>query len=267
MSHGLSATKEMSIDQFAERFFQDGFAILLYDHRNFGASDGEPRQMINMWAQARDMRYAITWLANRSEIDAKRIAVFGSSMSSHEAILVGAVDQRVSAVIANVTGFDTDATRPDAKQLFTKIRDAFLDESGKSPADSKAKPQGPIAIVPEGGNQLPVFSRPNSEGRDWFLRTGRKPGTRWENRVLLQEVWRGSPNYDSGVCLEHIPPRPVLLVIATGDGNVNNARAIRKRHPKSIELEVIKGHHFITYEGPGFERASTVMRDFLRRRL
>lgn len=267
MTHGFSATKEMSIDQFAEIFYQDGFVVLLYDHRNFGASDGEPRQMINTWAQARDMRYAITWLANRSEIDAKRIAVFGSSLSSDEAILVGAVDPRVSAVIANVTGFDTNATRPDADEFFANIRDAFLDESGKGPADSKATPQGPIAVVPEPGNPLPVSPRKNSDGRDWFLRIGRKPGTRWENRVLLQEVWKGDPNYDSGICLERIPPRHVLLVIATGDGNVDNARAICKRNPGSIELEVIEGHHFITYEGPGFERASTVMRDFLLRRL
>jgi hypothetical protein len=268
MAHGFTATKEMSLDNFAERFCQDGLVILLYDHRNFGASGGEPRQMINTWAQARDMRYAFNWLANRSEVDAKRIAVFGSSLSSDEAILVGAVDTRVRAVIANVTSFNTDATRPDAEQYFNKIRHDFLDESGQGPADSQTIPQGPVAVVSEPGNQLPVFFRgQNGEGRDWFLRIGRKPGTGWENRVLLQYVCRLDPNYDSGVCLEHIPPRPVLLVIATGDGNVENARAISKRHPGSIEIEVIEGHHFITYEGAGFEHASKVMRDFLRRHL
>ena len=42
MAHGFSATKEMYLDRFAEAFAANGFAALVFDNRNFGASDGEP---------------------------------------------------------------------------------------------------------------------------------------------------------------------------------------------------------------------------------
>ena len=35
MAHGFSATKEMYLDDFAEVFVAAGFAVMVYDHRNF----------------------------------------------------------------------------------------------------------------------------------------------------------------------------------------------------------------------------------------
>jgi DNA-binding CsgD family transcriptional regulator len=49
-AHGFSAVKEMYLDRFAEAFADRGFAAVVYDNRNFGASDGEPRQEIGPWA-------------------------------------------------------------------------------------------------------------------------------------------------------------------------------------------------------------------------
>ena len=42
IAHGFSAVKEMYLDRYAEAFAQAGFASVVYDNRNFGASDGEP---------------------------------------------------------------------------------------------------------------------------------------------------------------------------------------------------------------------------------
>ncbi|MCP5065790.1 MAG: acetylxylan esterase, partial [bacterium] len=58
MAHGLSASKEMALDRYAEVLCDAGMAVLVYDHRNLGASEGQPRQKINPWAQARDYSYA-----------------------------------------------------------------------------------------------------------------------------------------------------------------------------------------------------------------
>ena len=49
MAHGFSAVKEMYLDAFAEVFVQAGLGALVFDNRNFGASDGEPRQEIDPW--------------------------------------------------------------------------------------------------------------------------------------------------------------------------------------------------------------------------
>jgi uncharacterized protein len=46
---------------------------VVFDNRNFGASEGEPRQEIEPWQQIRDFRDAITWASGLPEVDAERI--------------------------------------------------------------------------------------------------------------------------------------------------------------------------------------------------
>jgi len=83
MAHGFTATiNGMVADRYAEVFFNAGFTVLLYDHRIFGISDGEPRQELNVWVQARGYRNAINFVAILPEIDADRIALWGYSMSA-----------------------------------------------------------------------------------------------------------------------------------------------------------------------------------------
>src|SRR3954454_5587962 len=101
MAHGFSATRRMGLNGFARCFAAAGIAVLAYDHRNLGDSEGEPRQLINSWAQARDYRYALTWLAERPEVDADRLGIWGSSYSGGEVLVVGAIDDRVKVVVAN----------------------------------------------------------------------------------------------------------------------------------------------------------------------
>ncbi len=102
MSHGFSAVKEMYLDRFAEAFAAAGLGALVYDNRNFGASDGEPRQEIDPWEQVRDYRNAITYAQTRAEVDADRIGVWGSSYSGGHVLVVGAIDRRVKCVACQV---------------------------------------------------------------------------------------------------------------------------------------------------------------------
>ena len=73
MAHGFSAVKEMYLDRFADAFAAAGLGALVFDNRNFGASDGEPRQEIDPWQQVRDYRDAITFAESLPESDAARI--------------------------------------------------------------------------------------------------------------------------------------------------------------------------------------------------
>jgi cephalosporin-C deacetylase-like acetyl esterase len=61
MAHGFSATRHMGLPAFADDLTAAGFAVLLYDHRNLGDSDGDPRQEINPWAQAGDLGIELQW--------------------------------------------------------------------------------------------------------------------------------------------------------------------------------------------------------------
>ena len=48
MAHGLGAVRTMRLDAYAERFSAAGYACLVFDYRNFGDSEGEPRQLLDI---------------------------------------------------------------------------------------------------------------------------------------------------------------------------------------------------------------------------
>src|SRR5215467_2558785 len=102
MSHGFSAVKEMYLDAFAEVFAAGGLNVVVFDNRCFGASDGEPRQSIDPWAQVRDYRHAITYASTLPEVDSRRIGIWGSSYSGGHVLVVAAIDRRVKAVVSQV---------------------------------------------------------------------------------------------------------------------------------------------------------------------
>jgi dienelactone hydrolase len=47
MAHGYNCIKELYLDRYAAAFANAGHVVLAYDHRNFGDSDGEPRQELD----------------------------------------------------------------------------------------------------------------------------------------------------------------------------------------------------------------------------
>ncbi|WP_256966562.1 alpha/beta hydrolase, partial [Pseudomonas aeruginosa] len=94
MTHGFSGVKEQYLDRYAEVFAAAGFVVLLYDHPNFGDSDGEPRQEIDPVMQRRGYRDAITWLGAQARVDASRIGIWGTSYSGGHVLEVAALDRR-----------------------------------------------------------------------------------------------------------------------------------------------------------------------------
>ena len=61
MAHGLGGTRDAGLEPYAQRFADAGFAVLLFDYRHFGASDGEPRQLLSVSKQLQDWRAAISF--------------------------------------------------------------------------------------------------------------------------------------------------------------------------------------------------------------
>ena len=255
MTHGFSAVKEMGLPPFAEAISDAGCAVLLYDHRGLGASDGDPRQQINPWAQMRDMQQALTWLGDRSEVDRERLGLWGSSFSGGEVLVLGAIDERVRAVVANVPfagvpGSDDDS---DTASVVTAISAALAD--GSLSDSTGATVLGPMAVVNEEGNEMSAFLG-QPESSEWFLTAG--AGTTWRNEVTLANAFGTEPPFDPGACVGHLRC-PTLFVVASHDQVAETAVALAayERAPEPKKLLVIEGHHFAPYAGtPQLEAAS-----------
>ena len=90
MAHGLGAIREMGLAPYAERFLAAGYAVLVFDYRNFGASTGEPRQLLSVARQREDWKAAIAYARARPETDADRVALWGSSFGGGHVVAVAA---------------------------------------------------------------------------------------------------------------------------------------------------------------------------------
>lgn len=102
MGHGLGANREMGLDRYARRFAAAGMAVLVFDYRNFGASQGEPRQLIKIGKQRDDWRAAIAFARTIRGIDATRIALWGTSFGAGHVLAVAPEDDYLAAVVAQV---------------------------------------------------------------------------------------------------------------------------------------------------------------------
>jgi len=100
MAHGFSCTKEMFLDKYAEVFVKDGFAVLVYDNRNFGDSDGQPRLEVDPYSQIRDYWHAITYVSSLPQVDSSRIGIWGTSYTGGHVLQVAAIDKRVKCVVS-----------------------------------------------------------------------------------------------------------------------------------------------------------------------
>jgi pimeloyl-ACP methyl ester carboxylesterase len=97
---GLAGTR--SYVPYHEAFTAAGFAVLVFDYRGFGSSEGDAT-VIDPAAQVDDWLAAVAFCATRSELDVQRLGVFGSGgTGAGNAIAVAARDERVGAVVAQV---------------------------------------------------------------------------------------------------------------------------------------------------------------------
>jgi fermentation-respiration switch protein FrsA (DUF1100 family) len=259
MAHGFSAVKEMYLDRFAEVFSQAGLAALVYDNRNFGASDGQPRQEIDPWQQVRDYRHAITWISGHAEIDAARIGIWGSSYSGGHVLTVGAIDRRVKCVVSQVplASGSRNLKRLVRADMFAEVRKQF-----DADREGRFKGEAPLMMPVVAEDPMAPAALPTADSWKWFTETGRTRAPSWRNEVTLRTV-EMLGEYEPGSYIDRISPTPLLMLVAAGDHLAIAEEAFlaynRALEPKQIL--VLDGGHFDAYVDD-FERASSAARDW-----
>jgi len=259
MAHGFSAVKEMYLDSFAEVFAAAGLAAIVFDNRNFGASDGTPRQEIDPWRQVRDYRDAITFAETLPETDATRLGVWGSSYSGGHVLVLGAIDRRIRCVAAQVplVSGHRNARRLIRADHWAGVERLFAEDRRNRAA---GKAPGMIPVVAE--NPAAPSALPTPDSWTWFSETGRTRAPAWRNEVTVRSVEMFT-EYEPGAYISYVSPTPLLLVVALGDHLTVADEALaayeRALHPK--KLVTLKGGHFDAYVAD-FATASGAARDW-----
>ncbi len=88
--------------RYHEALTKAGFAILVFDYRGFGDSDGASDLLLPA-RQLEDLVNAVTYLASRPDVDAANIGVFGTGgTGGGNAIMLAATDERIRCAVSQV---------------------------------------------------------------------------------------------------------------------------------------------------------------------
>jgi uncharacterized protein len=100
MAHGLAGTVDSGLEPFAAGLSGIGLDVLAFDYRGFGASEGRPRQRVSMGGQIADYRAALAAAAALPGVDARRLVLWGVSLSGGHVLAAAAGRDDIAAVVS-----------------------------------------------------------------------------------------------------------------------------------------------------------------------
>jgi len=243
MAHGFAGVKEHGLERFARAFADAGFVVLVHDHRGFGASDGSPRYDIDPWVQIADWRRAISFLESQPFVDPARIGLWGSSYAGGHAIVVGATDRRLRAVVAQVptiSGYQQSLRRVAPDQV-AELEAAFADDERSQFRGGQLATQAVVSADPavraayRAPDAIAFYDQP-------------APAGVWDNVVTLRST-RAARMYEPGTWISRVSPTPLLMVVGLHDTITLTDLALgayeAALQPK--KLVTIDGGHFDPY--------------------
>jgi dienelactone hydrolase len=266
LANGFSGTQDWIVPEFAARFAEAGLAALVFDYRHLGRSAGEPRQLVDPSKQRSDLRAALAYARTHPRVDARRVALWGTSLGGSHVVEVAADDGDVAAVVCNMPALDAlrgvdvkaklaRANLSAGKAVLVTLRllgaaviDALRDALGMAPRY--------LAVYGRPGEAF--FADPDLSGRFSAVAAG---SPTWQNRVAARFLLH-APRYRKGT-LERVRA-PILFSLASRDVEVSPAfiktLAAGLPHCRVMEYDAC---HFDLYHGDVFERVVADQAAFL----
>jgi pimeloyl-ACP methyl ester carboxylesterase len=258
MAHGFGGIRQMRLDAYADRFTRAGYACLVFDYRHFGASDGQPRQLLNINRQLADWAAAIRFARARDDVDGSRIILWGSSFSGGHVITTAARDAGISAVIAQcpfTDGVTSVLAMPRVTALKVGAR-ALIDLTA-----SQLR-KGPVLLPVVGPpGSTAVMTAPDALPAMMAMVPN---GVQWRNEVAAR-VALEVLTYRPGRTAARVQC-PVLFGICDADTVTPADTTLRYANtaPRA-EVRLYPEGHFDIYLGDAFERIVSDQIDFLHR--
>lgn len=262
MAHGFGATRDASLEPYAERFAAAGMHVLLFDYRHFGASDGEPRQLLSVRRQLQDYAAAVHFARALSGVDPARVAVWGTSFSGGHALVTAATVPGVAAAVCQCPMMDGLAAVMNILKYAGPGQ--VLRLTGHGLRDLALAPFGRAHYVPTVGKPgaLAVMT---SDDADEGYRKLAPPGFRFEVAArigLTAGLYRPVRHAGQVRCpvLVQVCERDSVAPVASAEQVIRllGSRGEGRRYPIG---------HFEPYFGAHFERSVSDQLEFLQRHL
>ncbi|MFD5767204.1 alpha/beta fold hydrolase [Streptomyces sp. NPDC127049] len=163
LAHGFGGSKD-DVRPQAERLARDGYAVLTWSARGFGASGGQIG-LNDPDHEVRDVGKLVDWLAARPEVlldkaGDPRVGVTGASYGGAISLLAAGHDPRVDAIAPQITYWNlADALLPEG--VYKKLWAGILFSMGTPMGTSAGVPEGVPAGTPSGTPEGAPEGRPS----------------------------------------------------------------------------------------------------------
>jgi dienelactone hydrolase len=260
MAHGLGAVRTMRLDAYAERFSAAGYACLVFDYRNFGDSEGAPRQLIDIRMQLQDWTAAVGYARTLKGIDHNRIGLWGTSFSGGHVIATAARVPGIAAVVSQCPFTDSIASLStwspwlSARVTALALRDLAAARFG-----------GPPVMVPTAAKPGEVGLMTAPDAYPGYLRLV-ADGTSLRNEVAARIAVKILP-YRPGRLAAKVRC-PILFCVCETDSvaPAGPTRRYAATAPQG-EIKLYPEGHFEIYVDDAFERVIADQLEFLEKHL
>jgi dienelactone hydrolase len=258
LGHGLAAVRDQRLPAYAERFAEAGLAALVFDYRHFGASAGEPRQLLDIHRQLEDWRSAFAYARGLEGI--RRVGLFGTSFGGGHVLSLAAEEPAVAAVVAQcpmTDGLKSSLKTPKltaAKLAKVALQDQVGSYLGRRPKLIPAAGRAGELALMSADDVLPGFASITPPDSSWRNAVAARVG-------LKIGLYRPGRHAAEIAC-------PLLVCVCDHDSLVDVAASDKVAHDAAQgEVAHYPIGHFDIYTGEWFERAVSRQAEFLSRHL
>lgn len=231
---GYQGLKVIHPERFARFLTQRGFAVLAFDYRGFGWSEGERGRLVPQeWVE--DVRAAVDAVCADDTLDADAVSLLGWGLGGGVVVAEAATDQRVRSVAA-VNGIASGwrSTRAmHSEDSWQRLLGRFAADRRRRAQTGRSEITSPWDIV-----RLDLDQRTDGYVDDQLYRApGFGSGVTLESAEYLLR-------FEPGDLVHLIAPRPLLIV--HGEDNmlhkVEEAQDLYARAGDPKQLIVLPGH-------------------------
>lgn len=255
---GYQGLKVIHPERFARALTPRGYAVLAFDYRGFGLSEGERGRLVPQeWVE--DVRAAVDRIPGQTELDASRIALLGWGLGGGVAVHEAADDERVRAVVCcNGIGDGWRSTRNMHDEVtWQHVLDSVARDRVARTTYGRSLTTRPWDIV-----RLDLDTCTDDYvGGQLYRAPGFGSGVTWESADYLM---RFSPE----AVVHKLAPRP-LLILHGEQNRLHRAEEARSlydhaREPKRLELLAGRGHtEWMLDDHPTFRQVTDTVDSFL----
>lgn len=217
----LSGVKEQVTGLYAEKITAAGYVTLSFDHRNFGASGGVPRQHEDPAGKLHDLRAAVSFLTAQPEVDPAQIGCCGICLGGGYALRFAALDPRIRAVAGIAGGYNSPAAMRDA--MGTEQYRAQLATFTELAQRQEATGEIEYWAAVDARDGRPVVMG-GSEPADYYC-SPRSASAGWVNQLTALSVLE-LITVDLAAGADLISPTPLLLVHGRKDEYTTPEQAV-----------------------------------------